>query len=52
MKTKLLTIPGIIISASLIPVDLNHHREYDDQEFVYLFCEQLLFSGRKQCTVI
>lgn len=52
MKTRTLIILGIIISASLIPVALNYHIEYDDQEFVYLFCEQFLFSGRKQCTVI
>ena len=52
MKTRILLIVGIIISAILIPMTLNYHIEYDDQESVYLFCEQFLFSGRKQCTVI
>jgi len=52
MKTRLLIVIGIIIFSCLISVALNYHVEYDDQEHVYLFCEQFLFSGRKQCTVI
>jgi len=52
MKTRTLIILGIIVFSIVIPVALNYHIEYDDQESVYLFCEQFLFSGRKQCTVI
>ena len=52
MRIRVLIIIGILISSSLIPVILNYHIEYDDQESVYLFCEQFLFSKRKQCTVI
>ncbi len=52
MKTRILIVIVIVISISLIFLLSNYHIEYDDQESVYVFCEEFLFSGRKQCTVI
>ena len=45
MKTRFLII--IMISSSLIFLLLNYHIEYHDQESVYVFCEEFLFSGKK-----